>query len=90
MLQTIETQRDNIIHWLKGNVLSIKFTKQDGSIRVMKCTLQNHIIPEKTEEVKPRKINLEQIRVYDLEKKSWRSFKIGNILSITFEVKENV
>jgi len=58
----------------------IKFVKKDGTIRIMKCTLDFTKIPKKDH---PKKVNIPQIlklmknsgimHVYDLEKKGWRS-----------------
>ena len=58
----------------------VKFTKNDGTVRIMKCTLDFSKIP-KTQH--PKKVNMPKIlrilqtsgiiHVYDLEKKDWRS-----------------
>ena len=58
----------------------VKFIKKDGTIRIMKCTLDFSKIP-KTQH--PKKVNMPRIlkilqssgiiHVYDLEKKDWRS-----------------
>jgi hypothetical protein len=59
---------------------SIKFVKKDGTIRIMKCTLDFTKIPKKDQ---PKTFNMPKIlrlmknsgiiHVYDLEKKGWRS-----------------
>jgi hypothetical protein len=58
----------------------IKFTKKDGNIRVMRCTLDFTKIPEGD---KPKKVDIQKVlkmiqntgvmHVYDLDKKGWRS-----------------
>lgn len=58
----------------------IKFTKQDGTERKMRCTLDFKKIPVKDH---PKSVNIQQIlkliqknkimHVYDLDKKGWRS-----------------
>lgn len=72
------------IHFLKlikaEKEVFVKFEKKDGSLRLMKCTLDFEQIPI---EKKPKGINLEKIltkiqkskilSVFDLEKKDWRS-----------------
>jgi len=60
--------------------VTIKFTKADGSPRIMRCTLDFSKIPQKD---KPKSVNIQHIikliqknkimHVYDLEKKGWRS-----------------
>lgn len=62
------------------DVVIVKFTKLDGSTRIMKCTLNFARIPK---EHKPKGISLKDIllqikknkilRVYDIEKMGWRT-----------------
>jgi len=66
--------------------VKIKFTKQDGTVRFMTCTLDFRKIPEID---KPKKVNLPKIlklmqnsgiiHVYDLEKKGWRSVPFNKV-----------
>ena len=66
--------------------VTVKFTKQDGSIRIMKCTLNFDKIPQ---EHRPKKVDLGQIlklidqngilHVFDLEKISWRSVPFNKV-----------
>ena len=80
--------------WLKGVLVStpatITFTKVDGTVRVMKCTLESEKIPkvEIKEDAKPRKQSdsTKALRVFDLEKNEWRSFTIKNIKRIEFTI----
>ena len=58
----------------------VKFVKKDGTIRIMKCTLDFTKIPK---DKRPKNVNMSKIltlmqksgiiHVYDLEKKGWRS-----------------
>jgi len=60
--------------------VTVKFTKQDGTERIMKCTLNFDKIPQ---EQRPKKVDLIQVlnliqnngilHVFDLEKNAWRS-----------------
>jgi len=60
--------------------VQVKFTKKDGSERLMKCTLNFDKIPRTDQ---PKSVNLPRIlkllkdngiiHVYDLEKQGWRS-----------------
>ena len=66
---------------LKRKVVQITFKKKDGTERVMKCTLQEDLVPiyeKKTERVK--KLNEETLAVWDLEKDSFRSFKVDSVI----------
>jgi hypothetical protein len=66
---------------LKKNILSIKFKKQDGTERTMKCTLLEDMLPvyeKKTERVK--KANENVLAVWDLDKEAFRSFKLDSLI----------
>ena len=62
------------------DVVIIKFTKKDGSDRIMRCTLNFARIPK---EFRPKGVSLKDIltqikknkilRVFDIEKIGWRS-----------------
>jgi hypothetical protein len=64
----------------------IKFTKKDGTVRFMTCTLDFSKVPEKD---KPKKVDIAKIlklmqnsgilHVYDLEKKGWRSVPFNKV-----------
>lgn len=77
--------------WLTGIlrefVVEVKFTKKDGTERVMQCTLQESSIPETA---KPkgsnRAVSDESLRVFDTEKNEWRSFRWDSIKSVKFGV----
>ena len=65
---------------LRSNIVEVKFTKVDGTERVMKCTLDPNRIPKehypKTEGVFPPE-NIQ--RVWDIEKEGWRSFRVDSV-----------
>jgi|GEM_PF-1627400 len=84
-----EVIKNAIELWTKLNSeeeATIKFTKKDGTIRFMVCTLDFRKVPEKD---KPKKVDLPKIlklmqnsgilHVYDLEKKGWRSVPFNNV-----------
>lgn len=78
---------DKIKSILKENLCKVVFTKKDGSIRVMRCTLVNVVLENKKVEFKNNKqsvINKEFISVWDLEKDSWRRFEIDSLDNIEF------
>jgi hypothetical protein len=83
---------DKLTEWLNGVLkvteVTVTFTKKDGTERVMKCTLNPELLPEVepkaiTEDKKPRKESTTSMRVFDLEKKEWRSFTIKSIKNIS-------
>lgn len=88
-----ENDWDSFAVWLKGMLTSsegvVTFTKTDGTERVMKCTLNPEQLPkvEIKEDVKPRKENTTAMRVFDLEKKEWRSFTIKKVKQVNFTIE---
>lgn len=83
---------DKVTKWLssvlKSNVVTVTFTKKDGTDRVMKCTLNPDILPPATlvENKKERKVNDSVMSVYDTEVQGWRSFTIKSIKHISLEI----
>ena len=76
--------RDEIKDILSKNVATVTFTKQDGTLRAMKCTLKGELLPkveikEETKEVKPRKVNPDVLSVWDVESIGWRSFRWDSV-----------
>lgn len=81
--------------WIAGHLkmgpVTVTFTKKDGTERVMSCTLQPELLPdeplkESAEAKKERKENTDTLRVFDLEKKEWRSFIIKSIKQVRFDL----
>lgn len=76
--------RDKIEEALRANVAEVKFTKSDGTERIMKCTLREDLIVpyvKKTDRVK--EANTDIVPVFDVEKNEWRSFKVDAVQSIS-------
>lgn len=76
--------RDKIEEALKANVAEVRFTKSDGTERIMKCTLREDLVTayqKKTDRVKEK--NLDVVPVFDVEKNEWRSFRVDSVQSIS-------
>ena len=81
-----ESLKADLKKLLHEKTMSVLFKKKDGTERTMICTLQPehmpHIDKQEGDEVKTeRKESETSIRVWDLEKKDWRSFRIDSIVS---------
>ena len=80
--------REFLVDMLSDGAIIVKFTKVDGSARVMRCTRDPDLVPvdsfvaEENPE-KPIKENLNVLRVYDLDIAEWRSFRIANVKSVS-------
>lgn len=77
-----DNEKQKLIEQLSSGVVSVAFTKKDGSKREMACTLDSSIIPEEfapkgVERAKP----VESLSVFDVEKSEWRSFRWDSVIS---------
>lgn len=89
MKNKTETKRSTIlklIEFLNGKFFTVEFTKKDGTIRLMNCRtgVKKHLKPG------AKKINIKPafytgvIRVFDLQKKAYRSINIDTVKKINF------
>jgi glucose-6-phosphate dehydrogenase assembly protein OpcA len=79
-----------LVSHLKFGPVTVDFLKKDGTMRTMKCTLQESAIPtyeKKTERVRTTSTD-EAISVVDLEKNEWRSFRYDSVKSVSFTIGE--
>jgi hypothetical protein len=64
----------------------VKFTKANGELREMNCTLCPSLVPQEendtAEPKKERKQNPDIQPVWDLDKEAWRSFRYDSIVEI--------
>ena len=79
---------------LKNEIVTITFTKKDGTDREMRCTLKQDLLPvtevvESIEEDKPKRAKSEtSVAVFDLDVEGWRAFSIDSVKTITFNLGE--
>jgi len=81
MLFTKETLKSR----LKEESLKVTFKKIDGTERVMNCTLQESFLPKLEITTEPKRIKKDSdtnLSVWDLDKNSWRSFRIEGIIKV--------
>lgn len=90
--------RDWVRSLLQKQPVTVTFVKADGTEREMLCTLDHTQIPETPakpvpvdgivrESKKPRKEpDPHSLRVFDLEKQEWRSFRFDRLRKITAEL----
>jgi hypothetical protein len=78
-------ERDQLQQLLKTSTVRITFEKVNGEKRVMNCTLQAQLLPDQIdleEAISEKRVNLESLAVWDLDKKDWRSFRLDKIIDI--------
>lgn len=73
---------------LQTTVVTVTFTKKDGTERVMNCTLNPEILPPTTvtEGKTERKKSDTTMSVYDTDAKGWRSFTIKSLKHISLTI----
>ena len=72
-----DIQRRSLLSILKKNEeVNVKFTKTDGTVREMRCTLQESQLPPYEGEIGGD--NKENVIVYDLDKKGFRTIILAN------------
>ncbi len=90
--------RDWIKSLLQNGSITVTFTKADGTDREMLCTLNPEHLPPMPmpidgivkESKKSRKEpDPHSIRVFDLEKGEWRSFRFDRLKKVTAELSFN-
>jgi hypothetical protein len=87
--------REQLFELLHTGEYVVEFTKINGEVRSMPCTLKESLLPPTTVHVtntdksidsplpkKEKKVNPDVISVWCLDKKEWRSFRIANIISV--------
>jgi len=92
---TAETLRTLLLE----NECIVEFTKVDGTVRAMPCTLNEALLPSTPAHItntdnpidfpvpkREKKQNPDIMSVWCLDKKEWRSFRIANVISA--KVKE--
>jgi len=71
--------------------VDVTFTKVDGTVRTMPCTLNEAMLPV-VEQITPgpntppprvKKFNPAVMSVFCTDKQEWRSFRIENVISVT-------
>ena len=89
--------REQLSELLRTGECVIEFTKVDGTVRSMPCTLDPRIVPPAPEPkvlaegevAKVKKSNPDVFSVWCLDKKEWRSFRFANLISAKAKDVEN-
>ena len=89
--------REELVETLKANICKVTFTKLNGEVREMPCTLKEDIVPVyerktpvkeaiATEETKPNPT----LSVWCMDKQEWRSFRVDNVTKVEIESSESM
>lgn len=81
--------REQLTEMLRNNVCEVTFTKVDGSVRVMPCTLREDVVPpyQRNDDSSAKKKNDAVISAWCTDKREWRSFRVANVTNV--EIKND-
>ena len=78
--------RQDLREFLFDGEIEVKFEKVDGTERTMRCTLHPELIPDAMMpkgDMDPQPTeNLDIMKVFDIEVKQWRSFRLDNLIYV--------
>jgi hypothetical protein len=85
--RTLTERKDLIVPLLQQGICEVTFTKVNGELRTMPCTLNSAIIPPapapkilaEGEVARTKKPNADNLSVWCTDKNEWRSFKLANV-----------
>ena len=81
----LDLLKENLLEKLRTDAANVKFTKADGTERTMRCTLVESKIPAdkrpKSTEAQTSSTVGSAVRVFDLDKGEWRSFRLMSVIS---------
>ena len=70
--------KDEYVEQLREGTRTVTFLKENGEIRVMKCSLHPKWLPEGQHD--DQSVHADDVvTAWDLDKDAWRSFKIGRV-----------
>ncbi len=78
--------KESLVDTLRHNIVTVTFTKVDGTERVMKCTLMSEHIPNAPSTngaIVLKESTANTLSVWDTEANGWRSFRVDNVKSIS-------
>ena len=95
--RTIDERRSILVDLLRQGVCKVTFTKVNGELRTMPCTIDPRIVPlspdpkvlAEGETARVKKSNPDNMSVWCTDKNEWRSFKLANVTEIVNIQYEN-
>ena len=82
--ETIDQRREILKEQLTAGIAEVTFTKVNGEVRTMPCTLQAGLLPkiEVVEGKQKKEPKPEVMSVFCTDKQEWRSFRVDNVISV--------
>jgi hypothetical protein len=74
--------KNTITEQLKTNICEVVFTKVDGTVRIMPCTLKEDLLPASENKESKKKSNDNIISAWATDVNAWRSFRVDSVTDI--------
>lgn len=77
--------KDEIVEALKANVCEVTFTKVNGEVRVMPCTLREDVVPAYERKTPVKEATGKEsatLSVWCTDKAAWRSFRVDSVTKL--------
>jgi hypothetical protein len=80
----LDDRNREIRHLLNENVCEVTFTKVNGEVRTMPCTLKPEAMPQiaVNESHQTRVYKPETLSVWCVDKGEWRAFRVANVTEV--------
>lgn len=81
--------RNELIEALQAHKCVVKFTKVNGEVREMPCTLREDIVPKYERKTPAKDATGKQqntLSVWCLDKNEWRSFRVDRVLELRLDL----
>jgi len=80
----LDDRNREIRHLLNEHVCEVTFTKVNGEVRTMPCTLKTGVVPPQTakDSDHTRPFRPETLSVWCTDKNEWRSFRVANVTEV--------
>lgn len=72
-----------VVDYLTRYECQVQFEKTDGTVRDMKCTLQESIVPQTKGTGKAKSAGV--LTVFDTEKQGWRTIKFDKVIDFSIQ-----
>lgn len=70
--------KEQLTELLNAGLCEVEFTKLNGEVRKMPCTLKESLIPVPVGE---KKESADVMNVWSFDRNAWRSFRVANVIS---------
>lgn len=79
----LHLEKSELLASLGAGIVTVVFTKKDGTARTMKCTRNMTLVESEHHPKSSTEDETDNVRVFDLENQGWRSFNFTSITQIT-------